>query len=131
MHHTPEAALQAARKREGEEGWIVVDEDGNPLSSLDLKNKMMVDLALDVGNSILEKWKQDENYDPKNYDFYEEESMKLARRTVTFSWGMIEGERRAGKTKNSIVESFKSWSGGGIPTEAFTGEQPEPEQGEE
>lgn len=109
----------------------VVDEDGNPLSSLDLKNKMMVDLALDVGNSILEKWKQDENYDPKNYDFYEEESMKLARRTVTFSWGMIEGERRAGKTKNSIVESFKSWSGGGIPTEAFTGEQPEPEQGEE
>ena len=27
-HKTPEAALKAARKREGE-GWIVVDESGN------------------------------------------------------------------------------------------------------
>jgi len=27
-HCTPEAALKAAKKREGE-GWIVIDEDGN------------------------------------------------------------------------------------------------------
>jgi len=27
-HHTPEAALKEANKREGE-GWIVIDQDGN------------------------------------------------------------------------------------------------------
>ena len=31
-HRTPEAAIRAARKREGE-GWIVVDQDGNQWDS--------------------------------------------------------------------------------------------------
>lgn len=105
----------------------IVDAEGKPLSSLDLKNKMMVDLAPDIGDRILEKWKQAPGYDPEQYEFYKNESMKLARRTVTSAWGMIEGERRKGNTQNSIAEAFTSWTNNlfskGIPTEAFTGEQ--------